>query len=656
MEVHFECDVSKRRLMKSNDLISQKLFKKISKIHEYLQSEKTKGIPREISEEKFLILFEKNLVILIPKSPTKTMKFFLEFLKFKIKISDEISLKRGKLVSTDVEGWTAPKKLKISSSNDKRWTTLEHNGVYLADEYVPHSKRILFKDSPRKITPCPRDEELLMYYATRLHQDTSNPDVTQYTSDEGFHKKYISDLKKYISDKELYTRLRALDIREFNKVFKHYLEHITLAKSLITPEFKALVKIENLKIKRKYENVLIDDRKEKLASFRVEPPGLFLGRGKNPLAGSIKPRIMSSDVTLNLSESSRVPKPNDGGEWGNIIHDHSVTWIATWTDVVTGKNKYVFLSQTSQLRGENDMLKYEKARTLTKTISKIQKAYTKDISSRVSKISQLGIVVYLIDNFAFRVGNEKNSDEADTVGVTTLKISNISLGKSPSVTFDFLGKDSIRFHQTLDVDEGVYQKLEKRLEQASSSDEELFNEITSKDVNEYLKIFSSFLTAKVFRTFRASTTYATYISQNVKKRMTSTELITVEKDANRQVAVLCNHQRKVSAKSKESISAKRQRLSEIKKEYKTSEGKKKESLRKRYDALRLATSEQTKNLDVACTTSKLNYIDPRITVGYAKSHNLEIGKLLTSAHLKKFTWALDSTDEDWDYFTSKLLL
>jgi len=34
---------------------------------------------------------------------------------------------------------------------------------------------------------------------------------------------------------------------------------------------------------------------------------------------------------------------------------------------------------------------------------------------------QLGTATYLIDKFALRVGNEKNEDEADTVGCCSLR-------------------------------------------------------------------------------------------------------------------------------------------------------------------------------------------------------------------------------------------
>ena len=49
--------------------------------------------------------------------------------------------------------------------------------------------------------------------------------------------------------------------------------------------------------------------------------------------------------------------------------------------------------------------------------------------------------------------------------------------------------------------------------------------------------------------------------------------------------------------------------------------------------------------NVSLGTSKINYIDPRITISFMKKHNIDINKLFTSTLQDKFTWAVDvSTD------------
>ena len=39
-----------------------------------------------------------------------------------------------------------------------------------------------------------------------------------------------------------------------------------------------------------------------VGNFRVEPPGLFRGRGEHPKMGRIKRRIYPRDITINIGE------------------------------------------------------------------------------------------------------------------------------------------------------------------------------------------------------------------------------------------------------------------------------------------------------------------------------------------------------------------
>ena len=45
--------------------------------------------------------------------------------------------------------------------------------------------------------------------------------------------------------------------------------------------------------------------------------------------------------------------------------------------------------------------------------------------------------------------------------------------------------------------------------------------------------------------------------------------------------------------------------------------------------------------NVSLGTSKVNYIDPRITIAFMKKHDIDINKLFTTALQDKFTWASD---------------
>ena len=51
--------------------------------------------------------------------------------------------------------------------------------------------------------------------------------------------------------------------------------------------------------------------------------------------------------------------------------------------------------------------------------------------------------------------------------------------------------------------------------------------------------------------------------------------------------------------------------------------------------------EKDKYSHLALGTSKLNYIDPRITIAFLKKHNIPIEKYFNIAQMSKFKWAMD---------------
>jgi DNA topoisomerase-1 len=75
-------------------------------------------------------------------------------------------------------------------------------------------------------------------------------------------------------------------------------------------------------------------------------------------------RVRPEDITLNIGDNVPIPVPNMPGKWKAIIHDNTVTWLANWTENINGNHKYVFLAAGSSLKGQSDMLKFEKAREL----------------------------------------------------------------------------------------------------------------------------------------------------------------------------------------------------------------------------------------------------------------------------------------------------
>lgn len=121
------------------------------------------------------------------------------------------------------------------------------------------------------------------------------------------------------------------------------------------------------------------------------------------------------------------------------------------------------------------------------------------------KSRQLGTAAYLIDKLALRVGNEKDDDEADTVGCCSLRVEHIEMKEGDKVVFDFLGKDSMRYYNEVELDGQVWKNM-KIFQKGKEPDMNLFDQISADDLNEYLKTLMKGLTAKVFRTYNASFT------------------------------------------------------------------------------------------------------------------------------------------------------
>lgn len=144
--------------------------------------------------------------------------------------------------------------------------------------------------------------------------------------------------------------------------------------------------------------------------------------------------------------------------------------------------------------------------------------------------------------------------------------------------------------------------------------------------------------------------------------------------ANRAVAILCNHQRavpKTHEKSmgnlKEKIEAKRDAVAKAEKEFKAAKKshksgssaaskinmeKKKKALEKAMEMLnRLETQavDKEENKTIALGTSKLNYLDPRISVAWCKKFDVPIEKVYNKTQREKFRWAIDMAGPEYEF-------
>merc|ERR1711920_845420 len=86
--------------------------------------------------------------------------------------------------------------------------------------------------------------------------------------------------------------------------------------------------------------------------------------------------------------------------------------------------------------------------------------------------------------------------------------------------------------------------------------DQVFDKVDPSTLNDYFKEFMEDLTAKVFRTYNASVTLQSELAKfdmSKKSTMTQEDLVKFYNNANREVAILCNHQKAESKQHGEAM-------------------------------------------------------------------------------------------------------
>ena len=552
-----------------------------------------------------------------------------------------------------------------------KWNTLEHNGIAFPPEYQPRGISISI-DGERLMLD--RDQEELVY-AWAKKKDT------HYVQDIVFQSNYLNDFKKLLPEGfQHITSIKDVDFSEAFKLIDHEKKvketEMERIRNLSYEEKKKLLsakRAEREKLKAMYGKAIVDGIDVDIANWLVEPPGIFMGRGQHPLRGKWKPRVRPQDVTLNLGEDASIPE----GTWQNVVHDHSSTWLATWMEKLTGKRKYVWLHDSSVLRQNNDKEKYDKAVKLERHIGKVQKEIiNRMLNTRDINQKKIATVCYLIFRLAMRVGDEKDPEEADTVGASTLRVEHIKFpcnnGKQ-FIEFNFLGKDSVPWQKTLEVNSedarGLYNNLKSFMSDKESG-YHIFDGITSGKVNVFLRGIDPRnvpgLTAKVFRTYIATKTLKESLANpliRVNKNSSQAQKIYVARMANLKAAITCNHKKGIDARNpaskkalekfEESINKKQEIIEELRtriaeKSWKTEIQKKR--LEERLEKVEMHLKLQKETRDYNLGTSLRNYIDPRVMRAWLTYVNLDWDTIYTITLRRKFKWAEDYNSDDLKSF------
>jgi DNA topoisomerase I len=541
-----------------------------------------------------------------------------------------------------------------------KWQTLEHRGVALPPEHQPRGITVTIRGEKLALN---RDQEEIVY-AWAKKKDT------HYVQDPTFQQNFLSDLQKLLP--ESYNNITIEDI-DFSMAYRLADEEKEMKeqekekyKTLSKEEKKSISqakKAERERLKAIYGKAVVDGIEVDIANWLVEPPGLFMGRGQHPMRGRWKPRVRPQDITLNLGENAPVPE----GNWKAIIHDHSSTWLATWIEGLTGKRKYVWLHDSAALRQENDKAKYDKAKKLAEREGKVHREVIRRMMRGDGKVAT---VAYLILKLAMRVGDEKDPEEADTVGASTLRVEHIEFPRVNDrqiIEFNFLGKDSVPWQKRLEVysedTRALYTNLKKFM-QGKKPSEPIFDGINSRKVNVFLQQIMPGLTAKVFRTCIATRVVQRQLSNaKVDKNSLEAEKIYAAKKANLEAAITCNHKkgidpknpaaRKALEKFEESIRKKKDAIAKLKADFAAKNWKtelQEKRLEERIEKLQMQLILQQETRDYNLGTSLRNYIDPRIMKAWLNYVELDWAKIYTSTLQRKFKWVEGYNDKNFRTF------
>lgn len=530
--------------------------------------------------------------------------------------------------------------------------SLKHNGIYVP-KYDFKEFNIKIQGQTIKLTP--KSEQMAVAWIRKRQSVASPPDhvfmknfmieflekikqenpTLQFLGN--FTSEYIKKIESHANEVGNPNAPIHQDI-DFSQISNYVEEEKNKKLNLSQEEKKKQAeqrKIIREELKAKFAVAEVDGQKLEIANWTAEPSCLFAGRGDHPQRGKWKEGPREEDIILNLPKNTPVP----AGNWKDTIWEPNKMYVAKWEDKLTGKIKYVWFSDTAFLKQNREMEKFKKAETLGKQIGKIEDHILKNLNAKDENRRKTATVCWLILNPNMRVGDEKDPDEADTVGAITLRSEHIKI-EGDTLHFDFLGKDSVRWIKQVKAPPAMIKNIEYF---SKTSKEYLFEGIDSKNVSRFLSEKMPGLTAKVFRTWRCTKTVREELEKSgVKKEDPDYVKTYVAKMANLKVAEVANHKRKIPPTFDKRVEDKEGRLKELEVllKQKKKEGKKTESLETRIEKAKrdLELTKLTREYNLG--TSLKSYIDPMAYVKWAKKVKFDVEKFYPKTLQKKFSWAL----------------
>ncbi|MEM2841072.1 MAG: DNA topoisomerase I [Candidatus Bathyarchaeia archaeon] len=496
---------------------------------------------------------------------------------------------------------------------------LIHNGVLIPPRYEAKGLHISVKG--KRFSLNSEQEEMAVAFAKKMGTD--------YVKDKVFVKNFFRDFSERLGLKET-LNLEDVDFSEITSLLEREKE---LKMSMSREEKKRQAEEKRaLKEARRqqYGFAIVDGQRVEIANYMAEPSCIFMGRGKHPMRGRWKQGPEQSDIILNLSPDA----PRPPGEWKEIVWQPDSMWIAKWDDKLSGKEKYIWLADTSTVKQRRDKEKFDQAKALEKSIEKVRQHIMANLKAEDVKRRKVATVCYLIDALKLRVGDEKDRDEADTVGATTLRPCHIKIRDNGYVAFNFLGKDSVRWRKEVQLPPPVIENIKTFIEKAHSA---IFNGVRSDIVSKFLGEAVPNLTAKVFRTYHATKAVKEYLD-SVKVSRTDPDYVKkyVATMANLQAAIVCNHKRKLPKNWREVLKKRIEKLRKLKKSK-----RKTEKTIVSIEKIKVEIEKMKATRDYNLRTSLKSYIDPRVYRDWGVKVGFDWKLYYPKTLQRKFSWIED---------------
>jgi DNA topoisomerase-1 len=197
-----------------------------------------------------------------------------------------------------------------------------------------------------------------------------------------------------------------------------------------------------------------------------------------------------------------------------------------------GRVQYIYDSKHLEKRHK---VKFKELINFGSKIEKIRKDMMlkiKDDDSPHSKSKIIALVIYLLDNCLFRIGNKFYTKQYNTYGITTLKPKHFNC-KGNIIYIEFVGKKNVVNYCQV-KNKYIVPLLKKMIKNAGKNNNVFryennrgnFTEISALEVNKFLKVYYNKLSVKMFRTWAANYIFLEETVKDLRRNIDLTQSVT----------------------------------------------------------------------------------------------------------------------------------